>query len=310
MSAFLVSASRSGSTMMSEILKLHPEILSISELMVTQGARALLPGKISGQAFWRQLSKPTGVMRQLANPEASPKEFLYQGGRFDRFRCPPLLAVTLPHLFDQPDDAYARLEAHVPDFPRQTRPDHYRALFAKLSEQTGRKFWVERSGGSLLATSALAEAFPEAKFIVLMRNEEDTARSMQNYKPTRFMIWVWKRARALGLDIMRPDASFGRSRSMALAEKLGGALPMKRIMAQEPAFEDCLEFCRALSASGLSQVDRLEPTRVRFVHYEQMLETPREELCRLVEFLDLSPDESWLNVAAKIPVNPRAKTVR
>lgn len=291
--------------MMSDILKLHPEVLSISELLATQGSQALLPGSISGKSFWRQLSKPTEVMRHLANPEASPKEFLYQGGRFNRFWCPPLLAVTLPHLFEQPERAYAQLEAQVPELPRQTRPEHYRALFGLLAEQTGRRFWVERSGGSLLATRALAEAFPEAKFVVLLRNEEDTARSMQAYKPTRFMIWVWKHARSLGLDIFHPEAPLGRARWIAFAEHLGGLLPMKRIMSREPEFEDCLTFLQALNNSGLAQINTLAPNRVKVIEYERVLESPRYELGQLVSYLGISENEQWLNEAVKIPRSPK-----
>ena len=43
---------------MSTILRQHPDVLSLSELMATQGTRALLPGQISGQAFIHQADRP------------------------------------------------------------------------------------------------------------------------------------------------------------------------------------------------------------------------------------------------------------
>ncbi|WP_108815185.1 sulfotransferase [Loktanella sp. Alg231-35] len=303
--AFLVSASRSGSTMMSTILREHPDVLSLSELMTTQGSRALLPGAISGETFWQQLATPTTLMRHLANPDSAPREFLYHtvsDGRFDPYRCPPILAVTLPHLFDHPDAAFDRLAQTVPQFPTQPRPDHYRALIETLGAQMQRRYWVERSGGTLLATAALAKAFPQAKFAVILRDARDVTLSMQNYKPARFLVWFWKRARRLGIDVFDPGTQIGSARWIALIERITAPLlPIQRILNTPPAIEDTAACCSALMTSGIRQFQNLPEARRLVVHYENVVAQPHAELARLATFLDLPKNDAWFAFGVGIP---------
>ncbi|WP_299948079.1 sulfotransferase [uncultured Ruegeria sp.] len=303
--AFLINASRSGSTMMSTILRQHPDVLSLSELIATQGARALLPGGISGQAFWKQLSEPTALMRQLANPKTAPGEFLYHTvdeRRFDPFNCPPILAVTLPHLFEDPDAVFDDLADIVPDLPRQNRADHMRAVINNLGEKTGRKFWVERSGGTLLATSALAHAFPEARFVVLLRDGRDVSLSMQNYKPARFVIWFWKLASRFGIDVFKPGTQIGSAGWIAMAEKLSGrALPMARILNTKPSIADAAACWSALTKSGLEQFRDIPNERRLVMRYEAVVADPKTELSRLSRFLALPKNSNWLEFGAGVP---------
>lgn len=301
---FLLNASRSGSTMMSAILRMHPEVLSLSEVLSTQGARALLPGRISGAAFWRQMARPSPMVRALANPAASPSEFLYHtrpGGRFPPDNCPPLLAVALPHLSDTPDALFDRLAGIVPGFPVQSRAAQYQALFAALAGP-GQRVWVERSGGSLLASATLARAFPNARFIVLLRDGRDTALSMQAYKPARVLIWLWRRARRFGIDLLSPQAHLGRSRLIALTEPLAARiLPLDRIMAQPPSLRDCAAFWSALTRTGLTQLST-QPAENRLVlRYEEMVRDPAPQLTRLAAFLNLSCPADWLSQASALP---------
>ncbi len=303
--AFLVNASRSGSTMMSTILRRHPEVLSLSELMTMQGSRALLPGTISGDAFWRQLATPTTIMRHLANPDSAPDEFLYHkvpGGRFDPFACPPVLAVTLPHLFEDPDAALDHLAQAVPSFGKQTRADHYRALIETLGVLTKRHFWVERSGGTLLATSTLAESFPEAKFVLIRRDGRDVVLSLRNYKPARFLIWFWKQANRMGIDVFQPGAHIGKARWIAITERvIGSLLPIKRILNTPPTIEDTAACWSAMMTHGITQFTALPAERRMVIQYDRMTREPRDNLSRLARFLELSEDELWLDFGAGVP---------
>lgn len=303
--AFLVNASRSGSTMMSTILRQHPDVLSLSELMATQGTRALLPGQISGQAFWRQLAKPTALMRHLANPASAPDEFLYhtvQSRRFDPFNCPPILKVTLPHLFQKPDVYFDELAHQVPQFSRQTRAAHLYAMIEFLGAKTGRSFWVERSGGTLMATSALAKAFPTAKFVVLLRDGRDVTLSMQNYKPARFVIWFWKQASRFGIDVFKPDAQIGSARWMALTEQLSGrVLPVDRILNTKPSIRDAAACWSALTQSGIAQFSAMPAHRRLVLRYETVVAAPKAELTRLSQFLELPDNKGWLEYGSGIP---------
>ncbi len=303
--AFLVNASRSGSTMMSTILRQHPDVLSLSELMTTQGSRALLPGAISGDRFWRQLSAPTRLMRQLANPDSAPSEFLYHkvaNSRFDPYRCPPILAVTLPHLFDDPDPVFDELSRRVPQFPRQTRANHYRALIETLGTMTGRKNWVERSGGSLLATATLANRFPKAKFVAILRDGRDVTLSMQGYKPARLLVWFWKRARSVGLNIFDPQRHIGSARWIAWAEQLAGpVLPIRHILNTPPSIEDAAGCWSDMFTQGATQFMTLPSERQLVMRYEDVTADPRAALMQMSAFLDLPKNEQWLTFGASVP---------
>ena len=57
---FVLSTGRCGSTMVSEMLNKHPDILSVSELFSTLGLTAFPGRKVNGEWMWRLLSKPGG----------------------------------------------------------------------------------------------------------------------------------------------------------------------------------------------------------------------------------------------------------
>lgn len=136
-------------------------------------------------------NRPRPLISKLANPDVAPDEFLYHriaGGRFDPYHCPPILGVTLPHLFADPDAVYTALAPVVQGFARQTRDAHYRQLFALLAQHRGgAAVWVERSGGSLLAVRTLASLFPQAGMVLLLRDGRDVVLSMQGYRPAPLM---------------------------------------------------------------------------------------------------------------------------
>ena len=293
--------------MMSDIVNAHPAALSLSELLTLQGARALLPGRISGAAYWRQLGRPGPLIRALANPDVAPDEFLYHrvdGGRFDPFRCPPILAVTLPHLFADPDRVFDALAPAIRAAPVQDRAAHTRHLITLLAAARGGapRVWVERSGGALLATRSLGRLFPEAGMVLLLRDGRDTVLSMQRYKPARFVIWFWARARALGIDVLDPDAHLGRARWIAWAEVLGGrSLPLARIMATPPPLQEVAGFWSAMTLAGIASWHALPAARRLALSYEEITADPAPHLARLAAFLGLPEDRHWASRAALIP---------
>lgn len=302
---FVLGASRCGSTMLSQMLRTHPVILSLSELITNQATAGLLPGPVSGPDFWARLSTPGRLQRKLANPDAAPDEFLYHrvpSGRFDPYACPPILAVTLPHLFDDPDSVFDRLELHFATRPLRPLADHYHALFHWLAAETGRRHWVERSGGSLVATQTLAREFPEARFVILLRDGRDVALSMQHYLPARMAIWFWKKAASVGLDVLAHDAHIGRSRWIDLAARLGGrTLPIDRILATEPSLRDCARFWSALTRNGLAAAQQIAPDQRLVLHFDDLVHDPRGALMRLMRFLDEDAPAGWIESAARVP---------
>ena len=167
--ALILGSARCGSTLVSQILNAHPAVLSVSELFAAAGHNAFRPRHLDGARFWAHMARPSRAMAQVANPDAAPSEFLY--GRVphpahDPWHCPPILAVTLPHLSENPDALFDALAGQMRARAPAPLAAHYRALFQAMARQIGgREIWVERSGGSLVAAATLREMFPDATLV-------------------------------------------------------------------------------------------------------------------------------------------------
>ena len=48
----ILSTVRCGSTMASEVLHTHPDVLSLSEFFISLGMKSLIPKRLSGKALW------------------------------------------------------------------------------------------------------------------------------------------------------------------------------------------------------------------------------------------------------------------
>ena len=310
--AFVLGPARCGSTMVSEILNLHPDVLSVSEFIAMQGTRSLLPGKISGAAYWKQLSKQTPAMRLMLTPETALREFLYRTemGRFPIDDVPPLLAGTLPMLSDDPDALFDALATTVPNQPRQAVEAHHEMAFERLMELCGGRVWVERSGLSLRFARVLPRLFPAAKFVMLYRDGRDVALSLRAFKPVRGTIWMWSWFRKLGADPIDLEHPIGRSRNMRLREQVSGPAPLIRWMLNHPPpLKACAEFWSDLTLRTLPEFLALPSERRHVVRYEDLTAEPRAALLELAKFLAVETPEDWLAKAVRIPktLEPRWK---
>ena len=95
--AFVVGTGRCGSTLLSDALALHSDVLSLSELLAGLGPAAFPEGTISGQEFWALLTSRAGLASRLLRIHAEPSEVLYPvdgGRRFDRASGVPSISIT------------------------------------------------------------------------------------------------------------------------------------------------------------------------------------------------------------------------
>lgn len=299
--ALVLGSARCGSTLVSRILNAHPDVLSVSELFAAVGHNAFRPSRPDGARFWSHLATPSRAMSQVANPDAAPSEFLY--GRVpqpahDPWNCPPILAVTLPHLTDAPDAMFDALAGEMR--LRQAAPlaDHYRALFAAMGRQVGgRQIWVERSGGSLVATATLRDMFPEAALVLLARSGADTALSMRDYPAARLAIWCWRRLGPLGIDLLHPQRHFGRGAVWPLVA-LGGRWGVRRIVAHRPSLTDAGAFWSEVMVRGLQGLRGARPMILR---HEDLCRDPRIWIETLARHLGISVPAAWLDQTAQMP---------
>ena len=290
--------------MLSNILNLHPEILSLSEFFSMQGLRSLLPGELTGTQYWEQLATQTRTMRVVSTSETAPTEFLYDEsmGRFAIDKVPPLMISVLPHLTRDPQALYDELAQVVELFPKQVVEAHHEMVFQWLTERLERKVWVERTGLSQMYAKLLPDLFPDAKFVLLYRDGRDVALSMQAFKPIRPAIWNWKWFRKLGSNPIDINNPAGRSRSLRFIDRFLASNAFIRWMVNHPPpLKDCAEFWSELMLTSLSAFSLLPAGRRHWLDYEQLVCDPRAEIRSLGRFLGVADNAEWLHRGSLIP---------
>ena len=308
----VVGTGRCGSTLVSAMMRAHPEVLSLSELFsfVTDlGSRipqAFAAEPVDGAAFWRVLAATPPRASLLLRHGLRMDEVAYPFER-GRYRAsegvPAVLTTMLPHLVDDPaDDPDARfdeLAAVMSARPPAPMAEHYRFMFAHLMQCHGRRTWVERSGGSLRVVQRLVHAFPEARFVHLVRDGRDTAISMSRHIGFRMALIGIQLLELLGVD---PWQSDDRSEADDLDDELAALLP-ERFTAE--AFERydlspslCGHYWSGEIRRGLQVLGTLPPDRVLTLRYEDLLADPHAGVTRLGEALGLGPvDPRWREAA-------------
>ena len=298
----LLGSARCGSTLVSRMLRRHPAILSLSECFAMIGPRAFRPARCDGARFWQALSQPLPGMSRIGNPDTAPDEFLYHltpDPRHDPWRCPPLLAITLPHLSDDPDAAFEAMQGAIAPRPEAPLADHYLALFRALALRQGNapKVWAERSGGSLAAAGTLGAMFPQARRIVLLRAGPDTALSLRDYAPGRLAIWLWKRGFGL-LDPISPQQHLGRGWVWPWLARMGGGLPLGLILRHRPSLADCGGFWSEMMRRGEAV---LADQPIAALRHEDLLADPRKGAHDLGVAVAGSAPDGWLDEVAAMP---------
>lgn len=304
----ILGSARCGSTLVSRILCEHPDILSISELFASVGHNAFRPARLSGRRFWSHLARPSRAMSQVANPDAAPSEFLY--GRaaspaYDPWHCPPILAVTLPHLTQDADALFDTLRQDIASRESASLADQYRGLFRAMARHLGpRRVWVERSGGSLVAAGTLCEMFREARTVLLLRNGPETALSMRDYPATRLAIWCWRWCGTLGIDLLDPRRHFGRGAFWSAVVAIGNCFGVRSIIARQPSLRDSGAFWSAVTTTGLKG---LEAARPMILRYEDLCADPTPQIRKLGLHLTGSAPDEWLSRVARLPQHRQSR---
>jgi hypothetical protein len=306
---FIVGTSRCGSTMLSQILRQHPDILSISEFLTQLITRNFAYSHLSGEQLWTLLSKPSPIARMALAPHNFPDEFLYPFGGESRFTfktLPAILYVTLPHLTSEPDALYFELEPVIRARPRAPIAEQYRFLFGWLAQRLGKKMWAERSGASLIYAPTLIKHFPQAKFVHLIRDGRDVSMSITAHKATTILVRAWYLLRALLIDYTRPPFLLGASRLLATMEPLTiPTLQFERALTTPMRAEKVGRFWSRIIELGQASLAQLPPAQRLDIRYEDLVAQPRETLSRFVEFVDPRlKNDAWLDAVCQIP-SPR-----
>lgn len=309
---FVVNSGRCGSTLLSEVLKRHPRILSLSEFFASVHVYGWYRHSTrTGDQMWRLYSRvPTIVRRHAGRP---PSEVLYPydtpGARFTYRNVPPILQISLPHLTDRHEELFDELEPVVRSQPRQSPALHFRYLFGWLCERFGKDLWVERSGASSSWAFRLTRTFPDARMVHLYRDGRDVALSMSGHSAFQANARYWRRWESLGLD-MRNILSNERpaNRSALVRGALGVTLEQVSWGRREPGLEEFGRMWSLLVEIACRALDQLPRDRVLNVRFEDVQADPEGQLRRLARFIgpDLE-DEEWLGKVCSMPRPTRSR---
>lgn len=306
----VLSTGRCGSTTLSNILNLHPRMLSLSEFISFTGLHPFFHRRPDGRRLWRTLAGQQSRTRIMLARDY--EEVLYPfdapGARFTRNNIPPIMCTTLPHLTDDHHALFDSLRARVLTHPRQATADHYRDIFAWLCLQLDRDLWIERSGASLLFASTLLNAFPEARFIHLYRDGRSTALSMSRHYLFQLIAVRLQAIRRLGVDPYRMIATDPAWERKALRLNfLAALLPYRRYDPRRlPPVEEFGRMWTAMIQRAELLLGPLPPDRVHRIRFEDLCADPAPHLKALRDFIDPTlPDEGWTARASQILTAPR-----
>ena len=300
----VLSTGRCGSTTLSNILNLHPRMLSLSEFVSFTGLHPFFHRRPDGRRIWRALAgQPRRTRIMLAGDY---DEVLYPfdtpGARFTRDDIPPIMCTTLPHLTDDHHALFDSLRTRVLAQPRQPTADHYRAIFAWLCLQLDRSVWIERSGASLLFASTLLDAFPEARIIHLFRDGRSTALSMSRHYLFQLIAVRLQAFRRLGIDPYRMIAADPAWDRKALRLNLISALlPQRRFdPTHVPPVEEFGRLWTAMIQRSELLLRPLPPERVHRLRFEELCADPGTHLRKLRDFIDPAlKDDNWIERASQ-----------
>ena len=303
---FIVSTGRCGSTLASRVMRMHPEILSISEFFMSMATRSFTKKNLDGDALWRLLSIGHAGEKLVFRPDALVDEFLYPLGPRSQFTLedlPPLLYVVLPHLTHDHDAVYAELEPVIRARPHGPLADHFAFLFNWLRLRFNKKLWVERSGASLTFLPPLKDMYPDARYIHVYRDGRDVAMSMVNHSPTRLFAHAWKTARLLGINPLKRPFLIGETKVIPWFE-----WPAVKLLGLERKIHEPLPphvtgaFWSDMIRIGLDNLADIPPERQMAMRYEELVANPREELSRMINFMGPGlENDSWLDQASALP---------
>ena len=299
--------------MVSNMLNLHPRVLSLSEFFSFVGTGAMRRRTTTGEQMWgwyahqrkRTRLMLRGEYQELAYPFGNP------GARYGRDDVPPILCGALPHLTPAHDALFDEVGPVVRSWPRQAPALHFRALFEWLCQRLERDVWVERSGASLLFGTRLLRAFPDARVVHVHRDGRETAMSMSRHYLFRMILATMHALRARGIDAMSSmsQGRFWEWISLWLEPLATRWFDPVKLPYDNLTLVDFGVFWSGMIERGHQLLADLPPDRLLNIAFEDLRATPEPHLRRLIRFV--SPeleDDGWLREASRIPRSPRSPT--
>ena len=308
--AIVISTGRCGSTMLSNLIAEEADTLSVQEFFMAGVARLHRQDHdvVSGAEYWRLLKQPRPEFATMCRLGRMPKEVAYPStGRYagDLGQLPPIMAITLPKISDDPDALYDRLGELVPEFPEQSISRHHETLLDLLAHLQGKRSWVERSGGSCYLALSLLESYPSTKIVYLTRNWPDTARSMSRHTSFRMMQLRMEFRNVIGFDPFRDEYTLDDVPE-DMVHLLPDRLTAETLEERGKDISRYLMMCAFLTNQTEQVLADRPPAHLHRVRYEDVLEAPVERLTEVGEFLGFADPAEWAGRVADKVGTPKA----
>ncbi|MEU7873536.1 sulfotransferase domain-containing protein [Dactylosporangium sp. NPDC049140] len=306
--AIIINTGRCGSTLLSDLIAEQPDTLSVQEFLMwvpwTAGAEVL-----TGAAYWWTLSSPSTQLATLFRIGLTPSEVRYPAhGRWagNLTELPQILATTLPKISADPDGLYDTLAELVPKFPAQPLARHHRMFLDLLTSLTGRRRWVERSGGSSNIAQCLLQNFPDAKIVYLTRNWTDTAESMSRHSCFQLMQLRVESAGRYGVDPF--EITPGQLVPAEVERYLPGRLTAETLRERGRDVRRYRGLCAFLASQAEQAIADARPRHLLTMAYEDLVDDPPAQLGQLGRFLGLEDWQQWADrVAGSVVARPAAR---
>jgi hypothetical protein len=304
--------------MLSNMLRDHPQLLSLSEFFSSVSTGGVIAEPFSaesmdGRRFWEIVTTRTPFNTFALQHGADVSEWLYPyddaGARFSRETgVPAILLTALPHLTANHDALYDALQEEVSTWGAAAAAEQYQRLFGGLMERFGKRLWVERSGGGTNMVGRFLAMFPNARFIHIVRDGRDTALSMQEHLSFRLFFVMGLLARHLGVD---PIESTDRIHVDRVPAELRPFLPESF---DSDAFRDfrvplsvCANLWTQQVVSAIKMLGALPADRLLTLRYEDFFIDPKDRLDRFASFLGEDfVDDAWSTRGAASVRRPRS----
>jgi len=292
--AIIISNGRCGSTLLSELITEEPETCSVQEFFMAVTPWSRSAEVVSAAEYWKFLSAPKAELSVLFRIGVPPKEFRYPAdGRYanDLQNLPHILAIMLPKLTDDPDALFDVLAARISEFPTQSIGAHHQQFLDLLTTLTGKKRWVERSGGSSQIAPALLSNFPTAKIVNLTRDWTASAKSMSKHPSFQL---VQLRVEAIGRFGVDPLLE-----TDGLPEEYQASnITAEFLHERGQDFKRFLGLCAFMSSQAEQALIDHPPASLHTMAYEDLIVDPVSSLTELGEFLGFADAAGWAGSVA------------
>lgn len=303
---FIVGTGRCGSTLMSEVVARHPNILSLSEVFTSFTTRALYNRRLKSSDFIKMLHEPAPTLKTAMTPESAPSEFTYkfnEGSKYSLEDLPTCMRMILPRFSDTPDELYDIMLEEVRGWSEGSLADWYVRWFGWLRDHHDKSLWIERTGTSITMVKALARMFPDAKFVHIYRDGRETALSIRNFRPIRIFLHIRNRLRLVGVDILKTP--FRQSDSWLIYHTspfMERVTPAERFMNKEPTIKQSGQFWSDMLKVGMKDLEQVPKDRQHNMNYADLVREPRETLSNFLDFVAPGiPKDAWLDDVSKLP---------